>query len=130
MVQGRIGCKENEELAPGDELEIIDITEYKPGRIPPPVWRECIKKIWKVDPLECPHCKAEMKIISFINERPVIRKILAHLKLWDRPQQQRPPSRAGPKPPVKQEGLCQDSFQYEHFDDGWPGYEEPYVTYV
>lgn len=64
-----------------DEIEIIDVSDYKPRKIPPPTWRECIKKIWEVDPLECPHGKAEMKIISFINEPPVIKKILEHLKL-------------------------------------------------
>jgi hypothetical protein len=50
-------------------------------RIPSPTWRECIKKIWEVDPLECPRCHAEMKIISFINEPQVIEKILRHLDL-------------------------------------------------
>jgi hypothetical protein len=65
-----------------DEIEIIDVSEYKPRKIPPPTWRECIKKIWEVDPLQCTHCQSEMKIISFITERPVIRKILEYLKLW------------------------------------------------
>ena len=27
-----------------------------------------IKKVWEVDPLECPKCHAEMKIISFISK--------------------------------------------------------------
>lgn len=87
-----------------------------------------------------------MKIISFINERQVIKKILEHLKLLEKPERQRLPPRAGPKPPIKQEELCQDSsrfddaqyecfsgvkhehfdrVQYRHFDDGLPGYEEP-----
>ncbi len=57
-------------MAPDGELEIIDIAEYKPRRIQPPVWRECTKKICEVDPLECQHCRAEMKIISFFNEWP------------------------------------------------------------
>ena len=63
----------------GDEaIEIVDVATYKPRRIPTPTWRECIKKIWEVDPLECPHCKAEMKIISFISEPKLVRKILEH----------------------------------------------------
>jgi hypothetical protein len=40
-------------------------------------WRECIKKIWEVDPLLCPNCGGEMKIISFIKEASVIRQIAA-----------------------------------------------------
>jgi hypothetical protein len=45
-------------------------------------WREYIKKIWEVDPLLCPNCGGEMKIISFITEASVIRQILEHLNLW------------------------------------------------
>jgi len=65
-----------------NEIEIIDISNYKPRRIPPPIWRECIKKVWEVDPLKCPHCQGEMKIISFINEPKAIRRIVEHLDLW------------------------------------------------
>ena len=74
-----------------NDIEVIDVSTYKPKRIPSPAWRECIKKIWEVDPLECPKCKGEMKIISFIIERKAIRRILVHLKLWDDPLRQRPP---------------------------------------
>ena len=88
--------KETERHA-SNEIEFIDVSDYKPRRIPPPLRRECIKKIWTVDPLEYPHCKTEMKTISFINERPVIRKILEHLNLWNDPRKQRPPPRAGPR---------------------------------
>jgi hypothetical protein len=31
-----------------DEIEIIDVSKYKPKKIPPPTWRECIKKVWEV----------------------------------------------------------------------------------
>ncbi|MBU0974013.1 MAG: hypothetical protein KKC20_25490, partial [Proteobacteria bacterium] len=64
------------------ELTMIDVAAHKHRRIPPPLWRDCIKKIWEVDPLICPHCLAEIKRISFIVERKVIRKILCYLKLW------------------------------------------------
>jgi len=123
--------EEKESKSKNNEIEIIDVSDYKPRKIPPPKWRECIKKIWEVDPLQCPHCKGEMKIISFINERPVIRKILEHLNLWDVQQRQRPPpSRAGPKLPVwKRQPLPGQPQQQELFDDGWPGFEEPYITY-
>ncbi len=56
------------------ENDIINVASYKHRKIPPPTWRECIKKIWEVDPLKCPHCSAEMKIISFIKEQQVIRR--------------------------------------------------------
>lgn len=78
-----------------DEVEVLDVSKYKPRRIPSPTWRECIKKIWEVDPLECPKCHGEMKIISFITEKPVIRKILEHLGLWS--EERPPPNKASPK---------------------------------
>jgi predicted ATP-grasp superfamily ATP-dependent carboligase len=64
--------------ATAEEVEVIDVSSYKPRRLPSTTWRDCIKKVWEVDPLECPHCHAEMKIISFISksQSEVIRKIL------------------------------------------------------
>jgi len=56
-----------------EELEILDVSNYRPRNIPSPQWRECIKKVWEIDPLECPKCGSEMKIISFITEAEVIR---------------------------------------------------------
>jgi hypothetical protein len=53
-----------------------------PRRIPSKKWRELIKKVWEVDPLECPNCGGEMKIIALIDEGAVIEKILRHLGLW------------------------------------------------
>lgn len=75
------------------EVEILDVSDYQPKRIPSPQWRECIKKVWEVDPLSCPKCGSEMKIISFINEADVIRKILEHLGLWEEitPVERAPP---------------------------------------
>ncbi len=59
------GRGEDDGLAAQDN-KIIDIRNYKPKRIPQLMWRECIKKIWEVDPLVCLKCTGEMKIISFI----------------------------------------------------------------
>lgn len=46
-------------MRPGDEplendagLEIIDVSDYEPRKIPSNTWRECIKKIWEVVPLK------------------------------------------------------------------------------
>jgi hypothetical protein len=55
-------------------VEIIDVSEYRPQKIPSPQWRECFKRVWEVNPLVCPKCGNEMKIISFINEADVIRR--------------------------------------------------------
>ena len=42
-------------------------------------WAELIFRIYEVDPLTCTRCGAPMKILAFITEPTVIRKILAHL---------------------------------------------------
>ncbi len=110
---------------PIDEIETIDVSKYKPPRLPPKTWRECIKKIWELDPLECPNCHAEMKIISFITKAQddVIRKILEHLGLWE--EETRPP----PSLKKAEAELTEIAeITYEPIDDGWPGYEEPYIT--
>lgn len=82
--------------------QVIDIRSCKSRRIPPLMWRECIKKIWEVDPLLCVHCGSEMKIISFIYERAVIRKILVHLHLYSEPGRQRVPPANAPEMPTRE----------------------------
>lgn len=46
-------------------------------------WARLIQKIYQVDPLLCPKCQGEMRIISFIEYDQLIRKILTHLGLWE-----------------------------------------------
>jgi hypothetical protein len=67
------------------------ISEHQPKKIPSRTWRECIKKVWEVNPLECTNCGAEMKIVSFIKDAPAIEKILKHLKLWRAENPGKPP---------------------------------------
>ncbi len=43
------------------------------------LWATMIRRIYEVDPLTCVECGSEMKIVSFIMDPPVIRKILDHL---------------------------------------------------
>ncbi len=57
---------------------------------PPPVskeskkrWSHFIRKVYETDPLTCPKCQGEMRIISFIDQPDVIKKILQHLGLWE-----------------------------------------------
>ncbi len=46
-------------------------------------WARLIQKIYQIDPLSCPKCQGLMKIISFIEDELLIKKILVHLGLWD-----------------------------------------------
>jgi hypothetical protein len=102
------------------QATVLDVSDYKPRRIPSTTWRELIKKIWEVDPLTCPRRGHEMKIISLINDPDVIERILRHLWLWN---QQGDPSGRITKAPEHGPVFIED------FDDGWPGYDESAIVY-
>jgi len=70
------------QAAVGTAAEVIDVSEHEPRRIPSAKWRELIKKVWEADPLLCPRCLREMRIVGLIDERAVIERILCHLGLW------------------------------------------------
>ena len=58
-------------------------------------WARLIRKVYGADPLLCPKCSNYMRIISFVEEEAVIKKILIHLNLWlpgnhDPPGQDKP----------------------------------------
>jgi Transposase, Mutator family/Putative transposase len=57
-------------------------------------WFYFIRKVYETDPLVCPKCQGEMRIISFIDQVDVIKKILQHLGLWEEshapPESERP----------------------------------------
>jgi len=59
-------------------------------------WARLIQKIYNVDPLLCPICSGSMRIISFIEDLEIIKKILKHMDLWD--VKRKPPRRAHAPP--------------------------------
>ncbi len=97
-------------------IDVLNISEPKQKKIPSKSWRECIKKVWEVDPLKCPKCGSEMKIISFIDERLLVRHILEHLNLW---QERIPKGLPPPEDTIVETIVC------EEFDDGWGSYGDP-----
>ncbi len=40
-----------------------------------------IRKVYEVDPLICPTCGGQMRVIAFITDYSVVDKIINHLKL-------------------------------------------------
>ncbi len=64
----------------------VAVPRQQGRRIPCKTWRECIRKVWEVDPLKCPRCHVEMKIIRFIAkfQADVIRKILEDFGLCEK----------------------------------------------
>ena len=48
-------------------------------RRPRPSWARLLHRIFEIDPLLCPKCGTEMKVVSVITEPAVIDRILKHL---------------------------------------------------
>jgi len=90
--------QDESEKTEAENDKVIVISNFRTKKIPPLVSRECtpraflsghIKKVWEVDPLLCSHCGSLMKIVSFIYEHRVIKKILAYLSLSEEAKSKR-----------------------------------------
>ena len=73
---GRYSCRRRGERAkpahpPMEEAESDYRCEFRKSS-----WAACIKRIYEVDPLECPTCKAKMRIIAFIQDAHSIKDIM------------------------------------------------------
>ena len=56
---------------------VSSVTELpEPKYKPSPTWAECIKRVYELDPLECPRCKSQMWIVAFINGHREIEQII------------------------------------------------------
>ena len=68
----------------------------RPGSVS--TWAMLIKRVYEVDPLECPQCGGQMKIVSFIErcQAEVIERILRHCGLWVGPVRTLATARAPP----------------------------------
>jgi hypothetical protein len=60
----------------------------------------------ELDPLTCPKCNGPMRVISFIADPQVIKKVLKHLGLWE----------VKPRPPPQMVKM-QPLFAEPHIDD-------------
>ena len=68
---------------------VADPYSKKPQDEPPPSpqkraalrrsWVRLIRRVYEVDPLTCTRCGAPMKILAFITEASVIKRVLGHL---------------------------------------------------
>lgn len=48
-------------------------------------WARLLSKVYEIDPMVCPKCGSEMKVIAVIQEPTAIDKILQHLVKQGRP---------------------------------------------
>ena len=60
-------------------------------------WAMLIQRIYEVDPMACPQCSTQMKVVAFIDppQEEVIQKILKHCGLWEGPPERAPPELDG-----------------------------------
>jgi len=63
--------------------EIVEVAAAPVSKELKKRWSYFIRKVYETDPLTCPKCQGEMRIISFIDQPDVIKKILQHLGLWE-----------------------------------------------
>jgi len=53
--------------------------DLKPG--PSKGWAEMIRKVYEIDPMVCPQCGGQMKVVAFITDYQAVDRIIDHLKL-------------------------------------------------
>jgi hypothetical protein len=68
--------------------------EIRDGRALRRSWAQLIKRICEVDPLVCPSCGSEMKVIAFIIDHAVVDRILRHLERVEAGRKRGPPQNA------------------------------------
>jgi hypothetical protein len=76
---GRYSCRRRGERAKQAALANTENqnqeAEPLPDR-PKSSWAACIKRIYEINPLECPICKGQMRIIAFIQDPDAISAIM------------------------------------------------------
>lgn len=70
-------------------------------------WANLVRRVYETDPLVCPRCGSEMRVIGFISDPRVVRRIVDHLRKRDTPARPPPPrapllpaSPSSPRPPA------------------------------
>ena len=62
--------------------------EPLPQKRPSLTWAECMRRMYEIDPLRCPKCQSQMRIIAFITNNIEIKAIM---KAQGIPHAQAPP---------------------------------------
>ena len=106
------GMRQGKKQTANAEANNEPLTEFQRQRRM--TWAAFIKCVYEVDPLKCPKCGAEMKIISFIEKRQtdVIEHILRHCGLWKDKIPRSPPKIEKPQMAVIEE----PHYDYTFFD--------------
>ena len=46
-------------------------------------WMQRLKRVFAIDIETCPDCGGKLRVIASVEEPGLIRKILAHVRIWD-----------------------------------------------
>ncbi len=96
----------------GDEPETHIIEDDNPGGLNRS-WARLIQKIYEVDPLICPRCGGEMRIIAFIEDYKIVKKILNHLGIYEFGKKRAPP-KINTSPEEFDDYVRDDYIDYDH----------------
>ena len=93
----RARAARNAQTHPGANATTLHLDETPLERQSKANWARLIQKVYEADPLNCPKCGTTMRVIAVIDEPPVVRHILEHLRLWNpKSEEQRHPTRDPP----------------------------------
>ncbi len=83
------GMRKKAEVATSEEPLAEDAAASRSSQ----AWAMLIKRVYEVDPLCCPECGGQMKVVAFIEppQGDVIEKILQHCGLWQASSARAPP---------------------------------------
>ncbi|MGD8818205.1 MAG: transposase [Acidobacteriota bacterium] len=95
------GLDPDDEISGTGVVAVSPVTDDEPYRRRVRLgWAALIKKVYEIDPLLCPYCGGEMKIIAFITEHATVAHILEHIRM---PAQR--PEPLAHSPPLQEELL-------------------------
>jgi len=87
-VVGSVPFGHSHRFANGGEfaIDIVDIRRddsgaFSTSRVPSPMVILGSDKVYEVDPMICPECGSEMKVVAFITDYQAVDRIIDHLKL-------------------------------------------------
>jgi len=80
-----------EMLGSTGEIPPVIIVEEESPRIPRRGRAEMIRKVYELNPLSCPKCQGEMRVIAFLTDYAVIDRIIKHFKLTFHAERPPPP---------------------------------------
>ena len=81
--ESQTGNPEPSDFGPNEDADFSD--DSTDARVYRKAWGRLLTKFYEIDPMVCPKCGSEMKVIAAIQEPEEIKRILRHLVKQGRP---------------------------------------------